>query len=260
MGTLAGNWWLSGCSQPAAPGPRQPAQPAPTERPTTAKTRLIAHQQQVLRLDQESRAPLESALHTRVLERAQSLLHERLSQSRFEAVEQARSAFVEPELIELLETSTASYSAMTDRLTGQLHELDDLPDQAPDVAALAEAADAARVEHEDCNRQVIGSVADLDRLDTELVELIALHEDLARTDTHTRRLERVAAVVKGDNARNTSLENWVLGAHLRDVVELANVRLARSTQQRFQLCVLDDGENRRGTWGLAQSLKSNHAV
>jgi D-beta-D-heptose 7-phosphate kinase/D-beta-D-heptose 1-phosphate adenosyltransferase len=45
-------------------------------RPTTAKTRLIAHQQQVLRLDQESRAPLESALHTRVLERAQSLLQE----------------------------------------------------------------------------------------------------------------------------------------------------------------------------------------
>jgi len=41
-----------------------------------------------------------------------------------------------------------------------------------------------------------------------------------------------------------------LAAHLRNVVDLANVRLARSTHQRFQLCVLDDGENRRGKWGL----------
>jgi D-beta-D-heptose 7-phosphate kinase/D-beta-D-heptose 1-phosphate adenosyltransferase len=43
-------------------------------RPTTEKTRLIAHQQQVLRLDQESRIPLSAALVERALRHIEYLL------------------------------------------------------------------------------------------------------------------------------------------------------------------------------------------
>jgi D-beta-D-heptose 7-phosphate kinase/D-beta-D-heptose 1-phosphate adenosyltransferase len=43
-------------------------------RPTTEKTRLVAHQQQVLRLDQESQAPLSPTLVTRALEHIETLL------------------------------------------------------------------------------------------------------------------------------------------------------------------------------------------
>jgi len=45
-------------------------------RPTTEKTRLVAQQQHVLRLDQESRAPLASELVTCALQRCQTLLAE----------------------------------------------------------------------------------------------------------------------------------------------------------------------------------------
>lgn len=44
------------------------------QRPTTEKTRLVAHQQQMLRLDQESRAPLAPDLLARALQYGESLL------------------------------------------------------------------------------------------------------------------------------------------------------------------------------------------
>jgi exonuclease SbcC len=100
------------------------------------------------------------------------------------------------------------------------------------------------------NTALITATTNLDRITSELRAIESERARCQTTDLDTRRLERVAALAKGDNERNTSFENWVLAAHLRDVVELANIRLARSTHQRFQLCVLDDGENKRGTWGL----------
>jgi D-beta-D-heptose 7-phosphate kinase / D-beta-D-heptose 1-phosphate adenosyltransferase len=45
-------------------------------RPTTEKTRFIAHQQQVLRFDREQRTPLTAALHARALTQAGTLLQE----------------------------------------------------------------------------------------------------------------------------------------------------------------------------------------
>src|SRR3989304_259224 len=45
-----------------------------TTRPTTEKTRLIAHQQQVLRLDQESRVPLSAGLVEQALIRIENLM------------------------------------------------------------------------------------------------------------------------------------------------------------------------------------------
>ena len=45
-------------------------------RPTTEKTRLVAQQQQILRLDRESRAPLPAALLTQALRHVESLVPE----------------------------------------------------------------------------------------------------------------------------------------------------------------------------------------
>jgi len=44
------------------------------DRPTSLKTRIVAHSQQVVRVDQESRAPLSSLTEERVLDRASSLI------------------------------------------------------------------------------------------------------------------------------------------------------------------------------------------
>jgi len=195
----------------------------------------------------------ETALHREALDgvrRAESLLGERLDQSPFSTIDQALAAFLEPHLIEQLEAQTSTYRASAERLAGQLQALADLPDHAPDIQALEHAANQAAESFRQENHRLITTSSDCDRIESDLASLIAERRARQTIDSETSRLERVAALVKGDNDRNTSLENWVLGAHLRDVVELANIRLARSTHQRFQLCVLDDGENKRGRWGL----------
>ena len=135
-------------------------------------------------------------------------------------------------------------------MQGQLHQLADLPAEAPDINALAETRRTTSEHFQATNRSLVSLTTSLDRISNELDRLDSERQSTLDGDVETRRLERVAAMVKGDNDRNTSLENWVLAAHLRDVVELANVRLARSTHQRFQLCVLDDGDTKRGKWGL----------
>jgi exonuclease SbcC len=182
--------------------------------------------------------------------RAELTLREKLLPSPFDSITAAQSAFLETEVIALLDSSTAAHTAQGDRLQGQLRALGDLPATAPDVQTLEAAHQTAAADYTEHQQRLIEQRTTIDRLSSELERLAAERASFGDDELAVRRLERVAALVKGDNDHNTSLENWVLAAHLREVVELANVRLAQSTQQRFQLCVLDDGEHRRGRWGL----------
>ena len=247
---------------------RQQALDVASERYTNADRALAECSRTPVRADQDLEVRARAACHARGLitdmltalarqhdaadavRRAQSILDERLSQSLFTTVDQAVAAFVEPHLLAQLEAQTAAHITTTDRLHGQLHELTGLPDSPPDLAALQLIADQSSHTFAAANTALITATTNLDRITSELRAIESERARCQTTDLDTRRLERVAALAKGDNERNTSFENWVLAAHLRDVVELANIRLARSTHQRFQLCVLDDGENKRGTWGL----------
>ena len=182
--------------------------------------------------------------------RAESILNERIAQSPFATADEALQAFLEPQTIELLEAQTTDFTRTGERLQGQLHELGDIPESAPDLDQTRSLAESTASDYAQANHQLIATTTTLDRLMADLDLIAGTRANHQSTNQASQRLERVAALVKGDNERNTSLENWVLAAHLRDVVDLANLRLAQSTHQRFQLCVLDDGENRRGTWGL----------
>lgn len=187
---------------------------------------------------------------TQAVRRAQSILDERLAQSPFDSIAAATAAHLEPHVLEQLEAHTSAHQARGQHVQGQLAALGELPDEPPHLEHLRAAADTAAQVHSAAERSVAAATARLDDHTRELTAIVAEQTRLQTGDDTTKRLERVAAIVRGDNDRNTSLENWVLAAHLRDVVELANVRLAGSTHQRFQLCVLDDGENKRGRWGL----------
>lgn len=182
--------------------------------------------------------------------RAELTLHEKLAPSPFVSIDDALDAHLEADVILALEASTTAFTARGDRLQGELRALGDLPDIAPDVLALRETAATAEAELRRLEHEHARSEAAVEQLDDALERLAADQSTLDERAAGTRRLQRVAGLVKGDNAHNTSLENWVLAAHLRDVVELANVRLARSTRHRFQLVVLAEGENRRARWGL----------
>lgn len=184
------------------------------------------------------------------MRRATSLLHERLAQSPFDSVDRAIAAALDTQTIEQLDTQIQAHATTGERLRGLLEELGALPETAPDLADLQVAAERTKSAAENARSLVVSRTTRLDQIDHAIAEIVRERSEHADQDLATQRLERVAAIAKGDNERNVSLENWVLAAHLRNVVELANLRLARSTHQRFQLCVLDDGENKRGKWGL----------
>jgi len=196
------------------------------------------------------RALVDRASASAASERTHLMLNEKLSASMFSSIDDAQQAFIDPETIEILEASTSAYAAASDQLDGQLRELGDLPPKAPDVGAAAERERQANESAHNAHRAMVELESRLSHLSAEVDQLGRAIEARSTDEACAQRAERVAAIVSGKNQINTSLEDWVLAAHLRDVVELANVRLARSTQQRFQLCVLDEGTTRRGTWGL----------
>lgn len=212
--------------------------------------RLDAVQSARSELGRLAQALTERSSTSDAVRRAELTLREKLVPSPFDTTEAAQAAFLETDVIALLDASTAAHTAQGERLQGQLRALGDLPTTSPDVEALAAAHRSATTEHTEQHQHLVEQRTTIDRLRAELDQLAAERTSFGDDELAVRRLERVAALVKGDNDHNTSLENWVLAAHLREVVELANVRLAQSSQQRFQLCVLDDGEHRRGRWGL----------
>lgn len=184
------------------------------------------------------------------LRRTELLLEQRLNESPFASLDQARSSFRATTHIAQLDHDTAEWSRLHDQLHGQLQEIGELADVSFSLDELRAAA-AGAVDHRDeQQRLVVRSETLVDRWTSELADIAERRALLAAGDPEGHALARVAGLVRGDNDRNTSLENWVLAAHLRDVVDQANLRLSRSTQQRFQLCVLDDGASRKGTWGL----------
>lgn len=211
---------------------------------------LDALQYCVDRLETLDSALTECASATSASERTQLILSEKLAASMFTLVDDAQQAFLDPETIDLLESSTVAHAAAGDQLQGQLRELAGLPSDRPDVAAAAEHERVAIEAAHTARRSCIERESRLSHLSEEIAELDAAVAARAAVHAEAQRTQRVAAIVSGKNQINTSLEDWVLAAHLRDVVELANVRLAKSTQQRFQLCVLDEGTTRRGSWGL----------
>lgn len=181
---------------------------------------------------------------------AELILTERLAPSPFASPDAAIAAALEPQVITALTDSTSAWISRRDQLQGELQALGEAPDIAPDLDALTQTmADAEAKWHG--QHQLFTRLSETcSRVRSDLAKIIEALDAQSEAAAAALQAERVAALVKGDNDHNTSLENWVLAAHLRDVVELANLRLATSTQQRFQLCVLDDGEYRRGKWGL----------
>lgn len=224
--------------------------PAPEVDHDTSVRRLRGLEQAQHALDQRGASLAEHAGADDALRRAELTVGEKLSSSPFDSVDAARAASLEPEVMQMIEATTTDYAAETNRLEGQLQDLMDLPESAPDLEELRTASIALATQAADAQQRLVETTTKLGRLTAELDAIDDERSRLGDDELAARRLERVAALVKGDNDHNTSLENWVLAAHLREVVDLANLRLAQSTQQRFQLCVLDDGEHRRGRWGL----------
>jgi exonuclease SbcC len=133
------------------------------------------------------------------------------------------------------------------RLRGLLEspELQELPQQRPDTAAVAErlaAADAARTRAVESHTRAQAARRELERL-------AGLHRDgeaeLARRHERADLLWAVADRCLGRSHPHISLQRWVLSAYLEEICRHANLRLELMTAGRYQLR-LSDVEGRRG--------------
>lgn len=138
------------------------------------------------------------------------------------------------------------------------YEVQELPDEAPDLDALTAAALTAaelqrEVEHAwaAVQQSVRSAQADLD-------EVAALDETHAHKRAEQETLQRVASVVRGQNSRRLSLENWVLSVYLHDVVQHANLHLATMSNGRYRLAVQDAPSNQVGQHGLDLVVDDAH--
>lgn len=175
-----------------------------------------------------------------------------LAASGFAEVDEARRCALDPGTAGRLTRAVDAWDQARLEVRAGLAELSchELPDDAPDLAALHRQAEAAA----DLARrlvQVAGQVeARLLQSRQGLARVRQLDADHEGLQAHARMVRTAAEVVRGRNRRNTTLEAWVLAAHLRDVVEQANEHLALMSGGRYQLAVAEGVTDGRAKAGL----------
>lgn len=134
----------------------------------------------------------------------------------------------------------------------------DLPDDIPDLDELrARALDA-----EDHHRRLAASAALIEQAirsaSADLDEVAGIDSIHAERRAHLDVVRRVASVVRGNNSKRLSLENWVLSVYLHDVVEHANIHLHTMSNGRYRLLVQDAPSNQIGQHGLDLVVDDAH--
>lgn len=168
---------------------------------------------------------------------AATLLAEAIAANGFADAEEANAVAVEPAELARLRTRVDSWKVAVADVRSRLATLDDgaLPDERPDVDALARARAIARAAAESSasRLQVLdvrltdasNALAEAERLDAGSAD--------ARTTFHTAR--EVFETCNGNNLTKVQLETWVLAGELDRVTAAANVHLARMTRHRYSL-------------------------
>ncbi len=144
-------------------------------------------------------------------------------------------------------------------VVGRLRLLEEqaLPDEAPDLDLLRARAELHESALQELEDEATAARQSLDAAHSALDEIRRINSDTADTQRTYEVMARVAGVVSGQNSRRISLENWVLAAYLRDVVDHANIHLDTMSSHRFQLVVQDEATNQRGQHGLDLAVEDS---
>jgi DNA repair protein SbcC/Rad50 len=185
-------------------------------------------------------------------DQADASLRVALDASGFARVDDAcRAVLPEParrERIELLQ----AWDDERRIVAGALGELtrQHLPASAPDLSELIARHEAATATAEVASRHLERAGARLDEAERGLLAVSRLDADHGEAQERADLVRRASDVLRGRNPRNISLESWVLAAHLREVVEHANLHLGSMSGGRYRLGVADEVVDGRSRGGL----------
>ncbi len=122
----------------------------------------------------------------------------------------------------------------------------DVPDLASLTVELAHAEDRVAERMSEAGR-IDGLVDAVQLLQAEATDTSSVAD---RRHAEVAAIGEVAAVCRGENPRRVTLESWVLRSRLEEVVDRANVHLARLSRGRYQMAVADGPIDRRHSAGL----------
>ncbi|MEZ5342441.1 MAG: SbcC/MukB-like Walker B domain-containing protein [Acidimicrobiales bacterium] len=143
-----------------------------------------------------------------------------------------------------------------DDLSAALAEIEHLPlaEVAPDLDALALAAKEKHEIAVSLRSRLSEATFHLNALDDALANATAVQSEATDQLAAAQRVKQLADVCAGNGPHRRSLESWVLAAHLRDVVALANQHLAPMSSGRYELLVSDAVDDRRSQAGLSLTV------
>ncbi len=162
-----------------------------------------------------------------------------------------------------LEAEIADYDARRNQLVGvlELPELQQLPEQRPDVEALTTAATAAANAYRQATEERVraqGRAVRSKELTTKLEHELS---SSAQTRRQLEIVDGLARAAKGDAAFNQlgiPLERFVLAAELEEIVKAANVRLRVMSQGRYTIEHSDDRTRGGKSAGLELVIYDAH--
>lgn len=175
-----------------------------------------------------------------------------LSASGFADIDEALRCALDAETVSRLSRAVETWDRQHLEVRAGLAELSshELPADAPDLAVLRQQA-ANAADHARRLVQLAGQAqASLSQARQGLARVMHLDADHDGMQGRARMVRTAAEVVRGRNRRNTTLEAWVLAAHLRDVVEQANEHLALMSGGRYRLAVGEGVTDGRAKAGL----------
>ncbi len=126
-------------------------------------------------------------------------------------------------------------------------DLQDLPDERPDLAALAEHLRLAQERRDALLQRHAQLSAALQALAVVLERQHRAAEEVGRLQQQADQLHAVADRCLGRSSPHISLQRWVLSAYLEEICSFANQRLDLMTAGRYQLLLSDGSGQRRGS-------------
>ncbi len=183
-----------------------------------------------------------------------------LTESQLHSVQEALASELDAEEIQRLEALHEEFKARSLDCDSQLRQLAELrvPDIAPDLEELAEAARAAQVRATEATAQRV-SVQHLIEQSLNLVATSAdrLEHMAILTETADRKTQ-VARLCDAKGASKIGLEGFILRSHLHDVVVQANIRLDSLSSGRYQMVLAEEALSAQGEWGLDLTIIDAH--
>lgn len=137
-------------------------------------------------------------------------------------------------------------------------EIQELPEERPDLEQLTATALSAAGLHRDVAHALNTIEYSVKSARADLADVAALDATHAQQRADHEILQRAASVVRGQNSRRLSLENWVLSVYLHDVVDHANLHLATMSNGRYRLAVQDAPSSQVGQHGLDLMVDDAH--